>query len=223
MNYAVDVQLLNVENHWYGTIITCALTYLDGSRRTSRLNVKALGTYYGAQSGKSIASAVFLKKVYCGIFRNDVRMLFAVKLDSGMAQLMQVREGSSGCTRLLQLSKETASGPLPPTPPAPIPSKSYPLGKNELPQGEYLIGRDIPAGTYDFFVIYGTGGKFDLAQYDDQGAIINGTWDFHWVGLKEDHEARELIHVECKEGYTVKISGNVILRIVKSQPVKIEL
>jgi hypothetical protein len=99
----------------------------------------------------------------------------------------------------------------------------YHLGVNELPQGSYLVGQDIPSGTYDFFVIYGNGGKVDIGKYDENGKIIDGTWTFFWVGLKETYEKRELIHVLCKEGYTVKISGNVILKIAKSQNVRINL
>ena len=101
--------------------------------------------------------------------------------------------------------------------------KPYRLNKNDLTQGEYVIGKDIPVGIYDFFVVYGNGGKFDIAKYDDNDKIIDGTWAFYWVGLQETYEKKELIHIDCKEGYTVKISGNVVLKIVKSQAVRIEL
>ena len=99
----------------------------------------------------------------------------------------------------------------------------YRLNKNDLTQGEYVIGKDIPVGVYDFFVVYGNGGKFDIAKYDDNDKIIDGTWAFYWVGLQETYEKKELIHIDCKAGYTVKISGNVVLKIVKSQAVRIEL
>lgn len=101
--------------------------------------------------------------------------------------------------------------------------ETYKLNNNELTQGKYIIGKDIPVGVYDFFVIYGSGGKFDIAKYDDTGKIIDGTWTFYWVGLQQSYEKAELLHIDCKEGYTVKISGNVILRIAKSQVVRIEL
>ena len=71
-------------------------------------------------------------------------------------------------------------------------------------------------------MVYG-GGKFDLAMYDADGKIIDGTWDFYWVGLKNSYERKELIHVACKNGYTITISGNVILRIAKSNNVMIDL
>ena len=101
--------------------------------------------------------------------------------------------------------------------------EAYRLNKNDLTQGEYIIGKDIPVGVYDFFVVYGNGGKFDIAKYDENDKIIDGTWTFYWVGLQETYEKKELIHIDCKEGYTVKISGNVVLKIVKSQAVRIDL
>ena len=103
------------------------------------------------------------------------------------------------------------------------PCAPYSLKKNELPQGSYLIGRDIPPGTYDFFVVYGSDGKFDIAMYNTDGKIVDGTWDFYWVGLKNNYEKKELIHIACKNGYTITISGNVILRIAKSNNVMIDL
>lgn len=99
----------------------------------------------------------------------------------------------------------------------------YSLKKNELPQGKYLIGRDIPPGTYDFFVVYGNGGKFDMCKYDESGKIIDRPGKFYWVGLKETYENSELIHVHCPEGYNIEISGNVILKIAKSQEISIDL
>lgn len=99
----------------------------------------------------------------------------------------------------------------------------YRLRKNELPQGKYVIGQDIPAGTYDFFTVYGNGGRLLIAKYDSKGKIIDGTSAWFWVGLKESYEQREVIHVSCKEGYVLEVTGNVILRIAKSQKVCIDL
>ena len=102
-------------------------------------------------------------------------------------------------------------------------SRPYDLKVNELAQGAYKIGVDIPAGTYDFFVVHGNGGQFDIAKYDDADKVQDGTWSFYWVGLKEEYEKKELIHIECPEGYTIKISGSVVLKIAKSKNVTINL
>jgi hypothetical protein len=121
--------------------------------------------------------------------------------------------------------RPTTTQSIPTTAPVSAPRnvEPYRLGRNELPQGTYLIGRDIPPGTYDFFVVYGDGGKLDLAKRDEEGKIINGTWKFYWVGLKASYENREVVHVLCEEGFTLKITGNVILKIAKSQDVYIDL
>lgn len=100
--------------------------------------------------------------------------------------------------------------------------EAYHLGVNELPQGKYKIGRDIPAGTYDFFVLHGDYASVVLETLDAYGNRV-GDWTYDRVGLKEKGAHRELIHVQCKSGQTLSISGNVVLKIVKSQKVKIDL
>lgn len=225
----VDVQLLNVEDRGSKVFVNYTQTFGDGRKKTLRKNVKDLGGYYNFLSPKPIVAAECLGKVYCGIIKNDVRLLFAVRLNDGASQLIQTHEGSKESLKLLQLSEDAAYDTVTTTPmPSPEPSVSrsvepYKLKKNELPQGTYEIGRDIPPGTYDFFVVYGQGGKFDIAKYDANGKIIDGTWNFFWVGLKEAYEHRELVHVRCEKGYTISIDGNVILKIAKSQPVQIDL
>lgn len=224
----VDIQILNVEDHGSNVLVNYTKIYGNGGKKTCRTHVKDLGGYYRFFSEKPVVAAECIGKVYLGLIKSDVRILFVVKLNDGSAELIQAKEGSEASLKLLQLSEDTQNGYVQPTPPPkPQPSnkpvKPYQLGKNELPQGNYLIGRDIPAGIYDFFVVYGSGGKFDIGKYDSNDKVIDGTWNFYWVGLKEDYEKRELIHIECKEGYTVKIGGNVILKIARSQQVKIDL
>jgi len=223
----IDVQLLNIEDRGSNVFVNYTQVFDNGSKKTVRINAKNLGGYYNFLSAKPIIASECLGKVYCGIIKNDVRLLFAVRLNDGSAQLIQTQEGSKESLKLLQLS-EDASYAQPNSPQSPKasvvrPVEPYKLKKNELPQGSYVIGRDIPPGTYDFFVVYGQGGKFDIAKHDANGKIIDGTWDFFWVGLKEEYEHRELVHVNCPDGYTISISGNVILKIAKSQQVQIEL
>lgn len=227
-NMVVDIQLLNVEDRGSNVLVNYTQIFGNGSKKTLRKNVKDLGGYYSFFSPKPIVAAECLGKVYCGIIKSDVRLLFAVRLNDGSAQLIQTHEGSKESLKLLQLSEDMTYEAVPPPSPSAKPSVSrpvepYKLKKNELPQGSYVVGRDIPSGTYDFFVVYGQGGKFDIAKYDANGKIIDGTWDFFWVGLKEEYEHRELIHVHCQEGYTITISGNVIIKIARSQQVQIDL
>lgn len=226
-NTVVDIQILNVEDHGSNVLVNYTKVFGNGSKKTCRTHVRDLGGYYRFFSAKPIVTAECLGKVYLGLIKSDVRILFIVKLNDGSAELIQAKEGSEASLKLLQLSEDTANGtvsaPVSPPPAQTRNVEPYQLKKNELPQGSYLVGRDIPAGTYDFFVVYGNGGSFDIAKYDSKGEIINGTWTSFWVGLKEDYEKRELIHISCQEGYTIKIKGSVILKIARSQSVKIDL
>ena len=224
----VDIQILDIEDHGSNVLVNYTKVYGNGAKKTCRTHVKDLGGYYRFFSAKPIVAAECIGKVYLGLSKSDVRILFIARLNDGSAELIQAKEGSETSLKLLQLSEDTQNGDVQPSQPprqqaSTEPAKPYQLGKNELPQGTSLIGRDIPAGTYDFFVVYGSGGKFDIGKYDANEKVIDGTWDFYWVGLKEDYEKRELIHIVCKEGYSVKIGGNVVLKIAKSQQVKIDL
>ena len=100
-------------------------------------------------------------------------------------------------------------------------AESYLLKPNELPQGVYQIGQDIPAGTYDLFVTYGEG-EIELSQYAGNRKY-EGEHQFYHVGRKEKYQHPELVHLPCREGYTLKIKGNVVLKIVPSRPVQIRL
>lgn len=230
------IDLLNVENCGSTAMITFKVRYFDNTVRTIRTNVKNLGGYRAGFLPKPIRCAEFLQKVYIGILKSDVRLLFVAAMADGTVQLLQEKQGTPGCTKLLSLCSAEPPEYIPPsegqkaeTPRHTTSGYSrklegpYNLKTNELPQGEYLIGEDIPVGTFDFFVVYGTGGRFDIMKLDSDGNIVNGTWDFFWVGLKEDYEKRELVHINCKDGYTIKLDGNVILQIARSKQVKIEL
>jgi hypothetical protein len=200
----------------------------NGNMKTLRKNIKNLEGFYNFFSPKPIVAAEFLCKVYCGFFKGQIRLLFAIRLVDGSAQLIQTNEGSSDSLKLLQLCNvvpyETVpTAPQSSTEPAiSITGEPYKLKKNELPQGSYVIGRDIPPGKYDFFVVYGHGGCLETAKYDANGNVIDETLNYYWVGLDE-HEERQVIHVNCPEGYRLTISGNVILRIAKSNKVHIDL
>ena len=220
----VDLTLLNVENGGSRALISYSETYGDGTQKMCRREARKLS---GLSSTKTVVAAECWGKVYCGWIKTDVRFLFAVRYQDGSAQLIQTHEGTKTTMKLLQLCDDIANGRIQPPAPGPKlsaePAQPYKLGKNELPQGEYLIGRDIPAGTYDFFVVYGFGGTFDIIKYDSNNKVIAHTPHYHHVGLKEDYEKRELIHIQCTEGYTLKITGSVVLKIARSQKVQIDL
>lgn len=212
----VGIEVLNLETNTSKPVVSYKTTCADGTEEMHRTYVTSLGGYFTGFVPKPIQRAEFLCKVYCGRFRGDVRLLFTATMKDGSVQLLQAKEGSSASLELLKLTSQPAAGET-------GPGQPYDLKENELPQGAYAVGTQIPQGTYDFLVVYGTGGKFSKAQYDDTGKIIDGTYEFYWVGLKEDYEKRQLLHIACKAGETVKISGNVVLKISRSKDVQLNL
>lgn len=229
----VDIRVLNFEDGYKNVYVHYYEVYGDGRKENCRVNVKRLPGYYNFLTPKPIVAAEFVGKVHTGFIRTDVYMLFVVRLEDGTVQLIQTSEGSQASLKLLQMDDELTYGTVQSniskgnhsSPSRAIKQEQpYSLNENELPQGDYLIGRDIPAGTYDFFVVYGAGGRFDYAKYDASNEIVNGTWKhFYWVGLEKNYEQRQLLNIKCDPGYTIKISGNVILKIAKSKRVKINL
>ena len=100
----VDIQILNVEEHISNIIINYAQTYSDGGRKVCRRNVKFLDGYCAWLMPKPIVSAECIGKVYCGVLRNDARLLFIVKLSDGSVQLIQSKEGTSDCLKLFEFA-----------------------------------------------------------------------------------------------------------------------
>ena len=182
----VDIQLLNIEDRGSNVLVNYSKIYRNGNKEVCRAHVKNIGGYYRFFSAKPIVAAECIGKAYLGLVKNDVRILFVARMNDGSAELIQVKQGSVASLKLFQLSKDAESGGSQPVPSLKpqggiVSAKPYQLGKNELPQGKYLIGSDIPVGTYDFLVVYGTRGQFDLRKYDANGKTIEGTCDFYWV------------------------------------------
>ena len=98
----VDIQFLNVEERISNIIINYAQTYSDGRRKVFRRNVKFLDGYCEWLMPKPIVSAECIGKVYCGVLRNDARLLFIIKLEDGSLQLIQSKEGTSDCLKLFE-------------------------------------------------------------------------------------------------------------------------
>jgi hypothetical protein len=98
----VDIQILNLEERISNIIINYAQMFSDGSRKVCRRNVKHLGSYYECFTPKPIVSAECIGKVYCGVLRNDARLLFIIKLKDGSVQLIQSKEGTSDCLKLFE-------------------------------------------------------------------------------------------------------------------------
>ena len=94
------------------------------------------------------------------------------------------------------------------------------LGKNQLPNGLYVIGKDIPAGTYDFKWIWGSG---SLSRIVKEETDEKSSYYFEYMGIEEKYQTRLCINVKCDAEDQIKIDGNIIVEISKSKPVVIDL
>lgn len=149
---------------------------------------------------------------------------FSVTYKNGKKEIVKATSGTELCDRLLQLAIDPAvESTAMPTSSAEEPSEYEPvsLGKNQLPNGDYLIGWDVPVGTYDFTWIFGSG---DIMKFkNDHDTTLGATTYFQHVGTKYDYEYRQCLNVNCKDGELLKINGNVIVGIAKSKKVELEL
>lgn len=96
----VDIQILNLEERIFNIMIRYAKIFSDGHTEVCRRNVKYLGGYYEGLKAKPVVSAAYIGKVYCGVLRNDPRLLFMIHLSDGSVQLIQAREGSAESMKL---------------------------------------------------------------------------------------------------------------------------
>jgi hypothetical protein len=99
-------------------------------------------------------------------------------------------------------------------------SRAPELKKNQLPQGIYIIGQDIPAGIYDFHLVWGHG-EIDL--YKAKENIPDNLKFAEDLGFQHEYETTDCIHVVCVEGDYLHINGNLIVDIAKSKTIDLDL
>jgi hypothetical protein len=94
------------------------------------------------------------------------------------------------------------------------------LKKNQLPQGIYKIGEDIPPGTYDFHLVWGNG---RIEIYKAEETILGNLSFGEWLGNKQEYEKPDCINVRCDDGWFLHITGNIVIEIEKSKSIQIDL
>lgn len=82
----------------------------------------------------------------------------------------------------------------------------------ELPQGSYLVGKDIPAGSYDISVVYKGSMWMDIYIYEDGG---NGEMkqDFSVFADGNYGDGTGSFHVELAEGELLRCTAPITLTI----------
>jgi len=89
----------------------------------------------------------------------DSRLKFSVTYRNGKKEIVEVLFGTAEADTLLQkaIDPEMTDSYGDTQKKESVPYKPVTVQKNQLPTGDYLIGRDIPVGTYDFTWAYGHG------------------------------------------------------------------
>ena len=151
------------------------------------------------------------------------RLKFSVTYRNGKKEIVEVLSGTAEADALLQKAIDPeitdSSGDIQQK--GSVPYKPITVQKNQLPTGDYLIGRDIPVGIYDFTWVYGHGviQKFK----NDHDSTLGASTYYENVGAQYDYEYRQCFHVVCAEGELLKITGNLIVEISKSKKIELDL
>ncbi len=103
-NEVVDIRLLNVDHRFGNAYVSFTEVYGNGEKRSRRVKAQNLPGRYRFLTPKPIVDAEYLGKVYTGMFRETVCLLFVVKLADGRVELIQSAEGSRESLKLLEMS-----------------------------------------------------------------------------------------------------------------------
>jgi len=148
-------------------------------------------------------------------------LTFSVTFRDGSKEIVKERSGTAKCDRLLQIAMDPSTAPANSNAASEKEYVPFSLEKNQLPNGDYLIGRDIPAGTYDFTWVFGNG--MILKFINDHDTTLGATTYFQHMGNKEDYEFRQCLNVKCEQGELLKIKGNIVVQISRSKAIKIDV
>ncbi len=147
---------------------------------------------------------------------------FSVTYKDGKREVIKEYSGTAQCDRLLQLALDPQTTSASPDGSASARSEQpFVLGKNQLPAGSYLVGKDIPAGTFDLTCVFGSG---SVSKYkNDHDTTLGACTYYEHVGNRYDYEYRQCLNVECLEGENLVVQGNLIIGLARSKQPEINL
>ena len=146
---------------------------------------------------------------------------FSVTLKDGKKEIVKAESGTQLCDQLLQKALDTER--VQTFDKSQIGEKinrAPEFQKNQLPQGIYKVGTDIPAGVFDFHHVWGNG---YLQVYKAEETILGNLMFGEHVGDTYEYEKADCIHVVCENGWYVHIGGNLIVSISRSKEIEIDL
>lgn len=172
---------------------------------------------------------------------SGAEITFSVTFKGGRQEIVKAKSGTDKCSRLLQMaidpkptgkklgalsSDECEAAPTDKDEAPVVEETESPItiGKNQLPHGVYEIGKDIPAGTYDFEWIWGDHAFMLHQRYREKsqkGSVIESvtlsdkqTYSFY---------SRQWLNVTLNDGEFLVIESNAVVSIKRSKGIELEL
>lgn len=145
---------------------------------------------------------------------------FSVTLKDGSKDIVKADSGTAICDRLLQMALDGESVIPMDNEQLSKDKKAPELQKNQLPQGVYKVGRDIPVGVFDFHHVWGNG---RIHVYKAEETILRNLTFGDYIGDTYEYEKMDCINVICENGWYVHISGNLIVSISRSKDIELDL
>ena len=161
---------------------------------------------------------------------DGTELTFSITYRNGRKKILKVMSGSAMADRLLQMAldpdkRNAPAGGLEGSSGQNAASAEgkplIKLGKNQLPQGRYIIGRDLPEGTFDFTWVWGEG-YLSLYKTDENITLGNNLY-LENVGVAHEYQYRQCLHLQCTAGNMLIIGGNLVVEISRSPKLKIDL
>lgn len=161
---------------------------------------------------------------------DESELTFSVTYKTDRRKILKVMSGTELADRLLQMAMDPdikqreakqAVGKASQKVPHTSEKALIQLRKNQLPQGRYMFGKDLPVGTFDFTWVWGSGsiGLYGTAENTTLGNCLY----YQNVGNKQDYEYRQCLHVQCESGNMLIINGNLVVEISRSPKPEIDL
>lgn len=150
----------------------------------------------------------------------DVTYTFSVTLKDGSKEIVKANSGTPVCDQLLQKAIDGESVISADNAQMTTNKRAPELQKNQLPQGVYRVGKDIPAGVFDFHHVWGNG---QIQVYKAKETILGNLTFTAYVGDMHTYEKMDCIHVTCEDGWYVHIIGNLVVSISRSKNIELDL
>jgi hypothetical protein len=156
-----------------------------------------------------------------GVAPAGVTYTFSVTYKNGQQEIFKVDSGTPVCELLLQKAMDGNETEQKSTDTDNKKGSRAPeLRKNQLPNGIFVIGRDVPPGAYDFHLVWGHG---SISLYKDKETILGNLKFTEYLGFQYDYEKVDCIHVVCENGDYLHLDGNLIVDIAKSKEIELDL